>query len=111
MPAVYASGTGTTSRRRAKRLKSWICRHTERGLLALADAGCICFWNGNHKPQTVEIFDLDNRLGAGSSGRRSHQRARMKVSQRDHSVKRGANFEIRLKLLHAAQRILRSPDI
>ena len=35
----------------------------------------------------------------------------MKVSQCNHSVERGADFEIRLKLLHAAKRILCSLDI
>ena len=51
---------------RSMKRASWIRRHAEGGLLALADAGCVCFRNRNHEPQTVEIFDLDNRLCTGA---------------------------------------------
>ena len=38
--------------------------HTEGGLLALTDTSRVSFWNRNHQAQTVEVFDLDDRLCA-----------------------------------------------
>src|SRR5450759_5211052 len=89
----------------------WVRGYAESGLLALADAGDVGLRHGDHKPQTGDVFDLDNRLCPGGSGSRANKRARMKVAQRDHSVKGGADHEIRLELRYATQRIICGPDV